>query len=814
MSTQTAGWLENLSISKKMSLVPIIILAMLITIGTITFFDSKNINTQIERIQTQSVPKTVLASDLLKTNLEAETLIGKFLQELNPEYIKKLELLKEKQLWLNAELKTYDLSEVEKQTIEELNNNFSKYFTLVFSRLIPESQEASYLVHHLSEEIIPVATLNLQNIQLSSNQDETIEEAGKAIKHLLIADRFLHLYFEENKRQYFNRMALELIGLKDAIENLKLMTLSDKQLTWLQKTENNTETFKKEIKQLKHDLDDIDQLTHNELLTLTAEVSDQSLRIRENVWNTMGQANKKLKASTEQLTLTTIILVLASLLIASFLIWLISRKVKTSLLKLKNTISQVQESGDFSLRADIYSKDEIGVMAQAFNQMLSAQSQAINEIKQVMKLVASGTFNQQINANLQGDFNDLKNGVNQTVDQLESIFQELNLVNKALANGDFSKQIEQPLEGEFLVAAEAVNHSVELLNQFVDQTNSTMEQVSQGALNVAITMHLPGKLDSMKQAINSSIDTLNKVINETNQVAKSQASGVLDQRIEGQYQGSFDELKTSINTSANELESIVGQIQQASDNVLLAVQQVSSGSLDLSDRTQNQAASLEETAASLEEVTATIQSNTEAAKLAERQAHTTKTKSREGMEIVQKAQKTMNEISESSEQIAEIIGLIDSISFQTNLLALNAAVEAARAGEHGRGFAVVAGEVRNLAQKSAEAANNIKTLIETSVEQVKLGEKHVSATEKMLGEIDLSIVEVNRMIESIYKASEQQQHGIEQINHAVTGIDGITQQNAALAEETSSTATQMENDSDTMKKALSFFKSNQPPKLH
>ncbi len=805
-SSNQASWIEHLPISAKLSIVPIIILVMLIAIGLITFFDSRHINEQIEVIEKQSVPKAILAADILKTNLQVDALTKAFLLDLDPKQVKRIELLQARQQWLNDELNQKKLTSTETEIVTHLNQSFNQYFDFIFKRLVPETNEASQLVHEMSGSVVPKIFINMKNIRLSAKNKLVKQAASKVVRHILITDRYLHLYFEENKPRYYARIQLEIMAVEDGVANLSRLPLTDKQRRWLEVADSHIGVFKADLSKLKHDLEDIDHLTHYELVDLTENISDLSTRIREQIWNSMAASNKVVKDDSAQMINTTIVMVLSSFLLSMVLIWLISRAVKRPLLKLESVISRVQEDGDFSIRTEIDSKDEIGKMAKSFDQMLAVQAATITEIKGVMNEVADGNFSRQVNTDLKGDFAELKQSINQTVHQLEAIFGELNQVNQAISEGDFSLTINKELHGQFDVAAKTVNHSVQLLNHFVEETNETMHKVSQGDLNAHIEMEFPGELNQMKRAINQTVTTLNEVITETSKVAQAQASGNLNESITGDYQGSFGDMKQAINRSSKELSTIVSQIKNSSSSVTQAVVQVNTGSNDLSDRTRHQAESLEETAASLEEMTATIKSNTDAAKEVEHQAHTTRNKSQKGIEVVERAQASMAQITESSEKISEIIGLIDSISFQTNLLALNAAVEAARAGEHGRGFAVVAGEVRSLAQKSADAASSIKTLIENSVFQVKEGEKQVSETGKMLEDINESIMEVNNMIEAISSASEQQQLGIEQINQAIIGIDGITQQNAALAEETSEAASKMSKDSEDMQQTIGFFK--------
>ena len=286
----------------------------------------------------------------------------------------------------------------------------------------------------------------------------------------------------------------------------------------------------------------------------------------------------------------------------------------------------------------------------------------------------------------------------------------------------------------------------------------------------------------------------------------SLAKGDLTDRITNEYSGTFGQLKDDANATSDQLKNIINQIKNATDTINTAAKEIASGNMDLSQRTERQSASLEETAAGMEELTATVRNNAENAKQANQLANNASAVAQKGGAVVENVVKTMGEINESSRKIVDIISVIDGIAFQTNILALNAAVEAARAGEQGRGFAVVAAEVRNLAQRSATAAKEIKQLIGDSVDKVEGGGKLVAQAGQTMQEIVIAVKHVTDIMSEISAASTEQSLGIQQVNTAIAQMDQVTQQNAALVEEAAASAESMEEEAQNLTQAVSVFK--------
>ncbi|MDP9902799.1 methyl-accepting chemotaxis protein [Variovorax ginsengisoli] len=288
-------------------------------------------------------------------------------------------------------------------------------------------------------------------------------------------------------------------------------------------------------------------------------------------------------------------------------------------------------------------------------------------------------------------------------------------------------------------------------------------------------------------------------------LAEKVAGGDLASQVDADSRDEVGQLLRALQAMQTSLRSIVGQVRVGTDTIATASREIAAGNQDLSSRTEEQASSLEQTAASMEELTSTVKQNADNARQANQLAASASDIAVKGGSVVSQVVDTMTAIEASSKKIVDIISVIDGIAFQTNILALNAAVEAARAGEQGRGFAVVAAEVRNLAQRSASAAKEIKTLIDTSVDNVSAGTALVDEAGRTMGQIVESVKRVTDIMGEIAAASQEQTTGIEQINQAITQMDQVTQQNAALVEEAAAAAGSLEVQAGSLVRTVSVF---------
>jgi methyl-accepting chemotaxis protein len=304
---------------------------------------------------------------------------------------------------------------------------------------------------------------------------------------------------------------------------------------------------------------------------------------------------------------------------------------------------------------------------------------------------------------------------------------------------------------------------------------------------------------------------ISRSLNQAVNVSKAVAQGDLTHAIHVEGKDEAAQLLTALSAMQSSLVGIVGQVRQGTDTIATASSQIAAGNMDLSSRTEEQASSLEETAASMEEITSTVRQNADNARQANQMAVSASSVAVKGGSVVAQVVDTMGAINASSKKIVDIISVIEGIAFQTNILALNAAVEAARAGEQGRGFAVVAAEVRNLAQRSAAAAKEIKVLIDDSVSKVSEGSQQVAQAGKAMEEIVDSVKRVTDIMAEITAASQEQSQGIEQVNQAITQMDQVTQQNAALVEEAAAAAASLQEQAAGLSQVVSVFQLDNEP---
>jgi methyl-accepting chemotaxis protein len=382
-----------------------------------------------------------------------------------------------------------------------------------------------------------------------------------------------------------------------------------------------------------------------------------------------------------------------------------------------------------------------------------------------------------------------------------AVFKEKTAGNEESAQ----KILQERLEPELKTYMDSIRKLAAHESSLIDQLGSDVEDINRKSALLIMVLTGAGILAAMCFAywITRSIT---KPFNEAVHAARRVAEGDLSLKIIVQSNDETGQLMQALKDMNESLHRIVSEVRTGTDTIATASGQIASGNMDLSSRTEQQASSLEETASSMEELTSTVKQNADNARQANQLAITASGTATRGNAVVAQVVETMGYINQSAGKIADIISVIDGIAFQTNILALNAAVEAARAGEQGRGFAVVATEVRSLAQRSAAAAKEIKTLIDDSVEKVDTGSRLVAQAGQTMEEIVTSVKRVTDMMAEITAASQEQSTGIEQVNQVISQMDQATQQNAALVEEAAAAAGSLQDQAGRLARTVSIFK--------
>ncbi|MCL1529995.1 methyl-accepting chemotaxis protein [Xanthomonas nasturtii] len=451
--------------------------------------------------------------------------------------------------------------------------------------------------------------------------------------------------------------------------------------------------------------------------------------------------------------------------------------------------------------------DESGRLLKAMSRMQEQLRNLIAAQADMAKRHDDGQISFRIDAAaFPGDYGRMAHDTNTLVGSHIALKMRMSQIMGRYAIGDLSEDMER-LPGEKAV----ISDTMAQVKANLGAMNSEIKQLAQAAANGDFSARGDAErfqydFRVMVESLNTLMSTADGNLQSLSGLLQSIAAGDLTARMSGDFRGVFAQMRDDANATATQLAVIVSGIKASATSIKGAASEIAAGNQDLSQRTEQQAANLEETAASMEELTSTVKQNAESARQANQLAIGAAGVASQGGQIVSKVVETMSGIEASSKKIADIISVIDGISFQTNILALNAAVEAARAGEQGRGFAVVASEVRTLAQRSSAAAKEIKSLIDDSVQRVADGSVLVHSAGKTMGEIVSSVQRVTDIMGEISAASQEQSSGIEQVNQTVTHMDEATQQNAALVEEATAAARSLEEQAVGLTEAVAVFK--------
>jgi len=526
---------------------------------------------------------------------------------------------------------------------------------------------------------------------------------------------------------------------------------------------------------------------------------------------------------------------------------LISRGILHSLKNVQQIAGAIAE-GDLNSSIDTQQPDEIGDLLRSMNTMqqqllerITAERQAADEtlrVKIALDNVSTGVMIADNDRRIIYTNREMSNMLGKAEAKIRQQLPKFSLDRlldasmddfhatplhqaKMLAalSGPYETSLQVGGRSMMVIANPVVNEQGQRLGTVAEWHDRTDEIIAENEVAAIVEaaargdfsrrLDLDGKDGFLRQLggdINRLMQTSETGLNDIVRVLNALARGDLTETIRNDYAGLFGQLKEDANTTVEKLKHIISQIKDATDSINTASKEIAAGNNDLSHRTEQQAASLQQTAASMEQLTSAVQHNAQNAQQANRLAASASDIAGQGVTVVNDVVATMADINESSRKIGDIISVIDDIAFQTNILALNAAVEAARAGEQGRGFAVVAVEVRNLAQRAATAAGEIKDLITDSVGKVAGGSQLVAQAGKTMEEILSAVQGVTGMMSEITAASAEQSAGIGQVGQAITQMDDVTQQNAALVEQAAAAAESLEEQAQALVATVSGFK--------
>jgi methyl-accepting chemotaxis protein len=518
------------------------------------------------------------------------------------------------------------------------------------------------------------------------------------------------------------------------------------------------------------------------------------------------EANKAVQSALVLIIVLAIIAVIAGIVITLLIVRNLMKQLGGEPNYAAEAVHKIAR-GDLSATLEIKAGDTTSLVF-SLKTMQDSLRGIVGEIRDIVAAANVGDFHTKMDLNGKAGYTkELSDLLNQLSNTVDGAFKDTIRVADALARGDLSQKVTTEYAGDYNQVKISVNSTADSLTRIVAEIQGIVAAANKGDFSIKLDLNgKQGYTKTLSELLNQLSDTVDTAFEDTIHVAKALALGDLTQVVTRDYQGAYNDVKQNLNSTVDNLQKLVSEVKTSVDSIGNASKEIASGNSDLSQRTEEQASSLEETAASMEELTSTVKQNAENARQANQLANSASTVAEKGGAVVHEVVGTMSAINDSSRKIVDIISVIDGIAFQTNILALNAAVEAARAGEQGRGFAVVAAEVRNLAQRSAAAAKEIKTLIDDSVTKVEVGTKLVDDAGKTMEEIVTAVKRVTDIMSEISAASSEQSKGIEQINQAITQMDEVTQQNAALVEEAAAAAESLEEEAQNLSHSVGVFK--------
>ncbi len=518
--------------------------------------------------------------------------------------------------------------------------------------------------------------------------------------------------------------------------------------------------------------------------------------------------NNQHNADTKSQMMQSIVFaVLVAFLLLMAILWMLKTHVSSPLKTLSARINNIATNINFQQTFTHPHHDEIGQLSQALTTLFANTSQAIAEANQLVGALAKGNVQSRMSAHYTGDLSLLANGMNQSLETIDQVMQHMLQVTQQLSLGQFDIQQGQVSEqGIFAQMLTQSTQTMQGLQIIVHDINRVMAAMTQGDFSQRVTSAAQGDLLTMKNQVNAALDELAKTVSVLSQQMSAMAQGRLITDSQHHFSGELATVEQGLLQANRSMSGILQEVDHATQLVTHTAHEVTQGTDNLSHLMAQQLTLLSTTHQSMNEMATMVTASSQSATEVEQLAHHVKTQSEQSSDVMQQTIVAMKSIQESSHRISDIVNIIDSIAFQTNLLALNAAVEAARAGEHGRGFAVVASEVRALAGKSAEAAKDIRVLIEDSVQRIESGTKLADESGVMLSGINQSIEQVASKIESIALAAQTQQKSISQVYTSIAELSKSTEHNTQVLHSNGQAAQELSQQAQVLSQNMAFFK--------
>ncbi|MBD3767911.1 MAG: HAMP domain-containing protein, partial [Gammaproteobacteria bacterium] len=550
-----------------------------------------------------------------------------------------------------------------------------------------------------------------------------------------------------------------------------------------------------------------------ELIETTGDRIHVAFPLKDSMQNSIGvvefiidnKHNAAIKANMLQAIAVSVVM---ALLLLILILWLLKNHVSRPLKRLSAQINVIADNINFQQTFDHPHKDEIGHLSQALTKLFANTSQALNEANQVVSDLAKGNISSRMSMQYTGDLSLLANGMNQSLETIDQVMQHMSQVTEQLSLGRFHIQPEQMSErGIFAQILTQSTHAMHELQIIVQDINLVMRAMAQGDFSQRITVSAQGDLLTIKNQVNLTLDALAQAVSVLSQQMTNMAQGQLViTNSQHAFAGELARVEQGLLQANHSISGILQQVDRAIQTVTDTAYEVTQGTENLSHLMAQQLTLLSVAHQSMNDMATMVSESSKSAIDVEQLARHMNTQSEQGSAVMQQTIDAMKSIQQASHRINDIVNIIDGIAFQTNLLALNAAVEAARAGEHGRGFAVVASEVRALAGKSAEAAKDIRVLIEDNVQRIDSGTKLADESGRMLNSINQSIGQVTSKIESIAHTAQAQQQSISQVYAQITQLNQATESNTQLIQSNANAAQALSEQAGILSENMAFFK--------